>query len=45
MPEYMILMATELDPTSLSGISPLKNLEVGDSVMIDLVVGMKLLGQ
>ena len=45
MPDYMILMATKLDPTSLSGISPLENLEVGDSVMIDLVVGMKLLGQ
>jgi hypothetical protein len=44
MPENRILMATESGPSSRSGISPLENFEVGDCVMIDLVLGMGLLG-
>lgn len=43
MPENMILIATESLPNSRSGISPLENFDVGDWVMIDLVVGIALL--
>jgi hypothetical protein len=36
-------MATESGPSSLRGSSPFENFEVGDSVMIDLVLGIALL--
>ena len=45
MPENMILIATEFAPSSLSGISPFENFEVGDWVMIERVVGIGLLGR